>query len=86
MNEADAISIAVRPAPHYPHNEKRRLAPEDYQAVHAWITRNAQHIIDYWDMKIDYILDMRECAFNRIREGDSSRACSLRLDNQNGQV
>lgn len=33
-----------------------------------------------------YVPDMRECAFNRIKEGDSSHASSLRLDNENGVV
>jgi len=35
MPEDDAIIIAVRPAPHYPRSERRRLTQEDFRLVSA---------------------------------------------------
>ena len=53
MPEDDAISIAVRPAPHYPRSEQRRLSPEDFRLVSVWLVREEPIIVDYWNMMID---------------------------------
>jgi hypothetical protein len=69
MMEDAAISIAVRPAPHYPRSESRRLSPEDFSDVSAWIVRNEQSVVDYWDMKIDTNEFRRRIAANNPSSG-----------------
>jgi len=53
MLEDEAINVALRPTPHYPDDEMRRLSTRDFRTIAAWIVKNQQPIIDYWDMKID---------------------------------
>lgn len=53
MIENEAISVAVRPEPHYPDEESRRLPPGDFESVAAWIRQNQDVIVEYWDQRID---------------------------------
>ncbi len=53
MISDQAISIAVRPEPHYPDDENRRLPQDDFETVSAWIRANRDLIVDYWDNKVD---------------------------------
>jgi len=53
MPEDAAISIALRPLPHYPDDETKRLPKRDFELVSTWLIKNQQPILDYWDMKID---------------------------------
>jgi hypothetical protein len=53
MIETQAVSIAVRPRPHYPVDEQRRLSASDFAAVAAWVHRNRDLIVAYWNFEID---------------------------------
>jgi hypothetical protein len=53
MIEDEAISVAVRPTPHYPDDEKRRLPLRDFRVISAWIVKNQQHLLNYWNSNID---------------------------------
>lgn len=53
MIEDEAITIAVRPEPHYPSDEQRRLAPGDFDAVAAWLRRKHELLVVYWNFQID---------------------------------
>jgi hypothetical protein len=53
MIEDQAITIAVRPEPHYPADEQRRLAQADFDSVAAWLRRNQDLLIAYWHHQID---------------------------------
>jgi hypothetical protein len=53
MIEDLAISIAIRPEPHYPAGEQGRLPQEDFDAVAARIRRNQDLLVAYWNRQID---------------------------------
>lgn len=53
MIEEQAISIALRPEPHYPADEHRRLSQEDFTAIAAWLRRNEDVLVAYWNFEID---------------------------------
>jgi hypothetical protein len=53
MIEDLAISIAIRPEPHYPAGEQERLPQEDFDAVATWIRRNLDLLLAYWNFEID---------------------------------
>ena len=53
MIEAQAISIALRPEPHYPAEEQRRLPAADFEPVAAWLQRNRDLLVAYWNFEID---------------------------------
>ena len=53
MIEEQAVSIALRPEPHYPADEQRRLAADDFRAVAAWLRMNLDTLLAYWNFEID---------------------------------
>jgi hypothetical protein len=53
MIEDQAITIAVRPEPHYPADEQRRLSQADFDRVAAWLRRNHDLLVAYWNFQID---------------------------------
>ncbi len=53
MIEDQAITIALRPEPHYPADEQRRLPQADFDIVAAWLRRNFDLLMAYWNFEID---------------------------------
>ena len=53
MIEDQAITIAVRPEPHYPSDEQRRLPQADFDSMAAWVQRTQDLLVAYWNLQID---------------------------------
>jgi len=53
MIEDQAITIAVRPEPHYPPDEQQRLAQDDFDLVASWLQRNQDLLVAYWNFQMD---------------------------------
>ena len=53
MIEQQAIAIALRPEPHYPDDEIRRLSPQDFEAVSSWLRRTQDLLLSYWNFELD---------------------------------
>jgi hypothetical protein len=48
-----AVTIAVRPQPNYPDDERRRLSAADFALVARWVRRNQDLLLLYWHSQID---------------------------------